>query len=420
MTVSLRNTPLLVLDAGATAQSIVSSWNGTTPVISDLLVAVVQFEATLTTALGTAPGGWNLSSVNETNAASTEVRVAVYTRTAAGNSSDNAPTWTGTLTGTSPRYAGQVTLYDFYDSSGATPALALTGVAQGTSATIAPATVPDPAAGSYAIAAVSAYGSSAVTWTTPSSGGTWVSEGVSTGGSAYYSYANYSLAAPSASGALTCSMAHSAGTTTYEAAFVLVVSPPVIPATLAVTTAAPAPAVAVPETSPGLEIYGFAISGPGAADTIEHVTVTVTEHQSSASQAPCSIALWNGTTAQIGTTQTGTASTSTANTSIAVFTGVTYSQLATLRVRVYGNGVTGSGYIESVDSVAVTVSYMPASAANATVTMGSALTVTGSMPAPAASGSAVAAPVILAVTSATPGSRNLCQPHRRHPDGNRQ
>ena len=61
-------------------------------------------------------------------------------------------------------------------------------------------------------------------------------------------------------------------------------------------------------------MYGFAISGPGAADTIEHVTVAVTEHQSNAAQAAATFELWDysGTPAKIGATQTGTASTSTA------------------------------------------------------------------------------------------------------------
>ena len=47
MTVSLRNTSMvtLVLDGGATAQSIISTYgtSAPTPVAGDLLVAVVQF-----------------------------------------------------------------------------------------------------------------------------------------------------------------------------------------------------------------------------------------------------------------------------------------------------------------------------------------------------------------------------------------
>ena len=145
---------------------------------------------------------------------------------------------------------------------------------------------------------------------------------------------------------------------------------------LAAAAGVPAPAVIVAEISPGLELSGFAISGPSSGDTIEHVTVAVTEHQSNASQAPCSIALWDGTSAQIGVTAAGTSSTGTSNVSTATFTGVSYSQLATLRVRVYGNAMPGSGYTESVDGVALTVSYMPASATNVTVTLSGVLAAT--------------------------------------------
>ena len=61
----------------------------------------------------------------------------------------------------------------------------------------------------------------------------------------------------------------------------------------------------------------------------------MTEYQSSSAQASCTFELWDysGAPAQIGSVQTGTASTSSSNVSSAVFTGVTYSQLATLRVR---------------------------------------------------------------------------------------
>ena len=158
----------------------------------------------------------------------------------------------------------------------------------------------------------------------------------------------------------------------------------------------------LPETSPGLELYGFAISGPGSGDTIEHVTVAVTEHQSDAAQAACTFELWDysGTAAQIGTTQTGTASTSGSNVSTATFTGVTYAMLATLRVRVYGNADSGSGYIESVDGVTLTVSYMAGSATNATVTLGSALAVTTRAPAVLRFGDG--RPAVLAAATANP------------------
>ena len=99
---------------------------------------------------------------------------------------------------------------------------------------------------------------------------------------------------------------------------------------------------ATPETSPALECSGFTITGPASGDTINHVTVSVAEFQSNAAQAACTFELWDSSgPTQIGTTQTGTASTSTSNVSTADFTGVTYSQLANLRVRVYGNANAG-------------------------------------------------------------------------------
>ena len=80
-----------------------------------------------------------------------------------------------------------------------------------------------------------------------------------------------------------------------------------------------------------------------------------------AAQAACSFALWDYTAPprRSAPRQTGTASTSTSNVSSATFTGVTYSQLATLRVRVFGNALSGSSYVESVDGVSLVVNYTP-------------------------------------------------------------
>ena len=160
-----------------------------------------------------------------------------------------------------------------------------------------------------------------------------------------------------------------------------------------------------PETSPALELSGFTITGPASGDTIEWVRASVTEHQSDAAQAAATFELWDSSgPTQIGATQTGTASTSTSSVSTATFTGVTYSQLANLRVRVYGNANAGTSYVESVDAASLTVSYSPASATNATVTMGSALAVATARPAPAvtATSNATAAPATRAVATAQP------------------
>jgi len=127
------------------------------------------------------------------------------------------------------------------------------------------------------------------------------------------------------------------------------------------TGAAQQPSAAGAEVSPALELSGFGtFTGVTSGAVINSVTVAVTEHQSSALMAACTFELWDysGAGAQIGTTQTGTASTGAGNVSSAAFTGVTYSQLATLRVRVYGHaGTAGSGAVESADAVSLTVSY---------------------------------------------------------------
>jgi len=157
-----------------------------------------------------------------------------------------------------------------------------------------------------------------------------------------------------------------------------------------------------PETSPFLEVSAFGtFAGVHPGDTINSVTVTVTEHQSSIAQPPCTFELWDysGTPAQIGTTQTGTASTSAGNASTATFTGVTYPMLATLRVRVYGHG-SAAGQVESVDSVSLSVSATPGTGGTATP---ATLAVTTARPAPVVTGGNVtAAPATLAVTTAEP------------------
>jgi len=114
-----------------------------------------------------------------------------------------------------------------------------------------------------------------------------------------------------------------------------------------------------PEASPPLEVSGFGTFTSVASGAIIHsVTVNIGEYQSDPAMGACTFQLWDAGTAQIGGTATGTASTSSANVSAATFTGVTYSQLATLRVRVFGNqGGASAGATESVDWVSLTVNY---------------------------------------------------------------
>ena len=176
------------------------------------------------------------------------------------------------------------------------------------------------------------------------------------------------------------------------------------PVTLAVTTARPPATVITPEVSPGLELSGFAIAGPGSSDTIESVTAVITQHQSSASMLAPSYQLWNGTTAQIGSTATGSVSTSTSNTDTVTWTGVTYAELSALRLRVYASAPAGSGYVQSVDGVSLTVNYMPYSGGGTTVALSSALAVITAQPVPAVSPLSVTITLssALAVTAVQP------------------
>lgn len=113
------------------------------------------------------------------------------------------------------------------------------------------------------------------------------------------------------------------------------------------------------ETSPGIELSGFgAFSAISPGQVVNSVTVTVTDYQSDSRQNPCMIELWDysGTPAQIGVSQKATPGISNSNTSVTAFTGVTYSQLATLRVRLYGNSLY-SGFTESVGGVSLVANY---------------------------------------------------------------
>ena len=117
------------------------------------------------------------------------------------------------------------------------------------------------------------------------------------------------------------------------------------------------------QTSSGLEAYGFDTSSVPSNATINSVTVSWIGFNSNTSRlgAP-TYQLWDGTSAQIGSTQTGTNATSTSTTNSFTFTGVSYSQLANLRVRIYGKGgTTSTSGTFSVDYVTINVDYTKAS-----------------------------------------------------------
>jgi hypothetical protein len=114
------------------------------------------------------------------------------------------------------------------------------------------------------------------------------------------------------------------------------------------------------------------------------VIADVVQYGSDASILAPSYELWDGTAARIGSPVAGTASVTPGNRDSAVFTGVAYSQLATLRLRIYAGSHSGnSGATVNVDAVSLSVSWAPN--LNAAVTP-STLQVSTSIPAPAPSG----------------------------------
>lgn len=121
--------------------------------------------------------------------------------------------------------------------------------------------------------------------------------------------------------------------------------------------------------SPALEAFSFGTFPQipnGSA--ITSVTVVINEWASSAGMNAATFELWDGTSARIGSTQIGTPSTSPYNLDSATFTGVTYSQLATLRVRIYANaGSSVQGDQELANSVSLTVAFTPSTNATAVV-----------------------------------------------------
>ena len=113
--------------------------------------------------------------------------------------------------------------------------------------------------------------------------------------------------------------------------------------------------------SPALEAFGFGTFPQiPAGSAISSVTVVINEWSSTSAMNAPSFELWDGTSAKIGTTQIGTPSTSPYNLDSATFTGVTYAQLATLRVRIYANaGSAVQGDQELANSVSLTVAFTP-------------------------------------------------------------
>ena len=138
--------------------------------------------------------------------------------------------------------------------------------------------------------------------------------------------------------------------------------------------AAPATAVAygTVELSPALEGYGFGTfpQVPNGAIILSVVANVVWTGSNTGIQAPA-YELWNGVSARIGAPVTGVASTTAGHRDSVVFTGVVYSQLATLRLRVYAASLlSNAGATASFDAVSLSVVWAPnTNAATAPVTL---------------------------------------------------
>lgn len=119
-----------------------------------------------------------------------------------------------------------------------------------------------------------------------------------------------------------------------------------------------------PEVSDALELASFGtFAAVGASDTINSVTVALNQFQSNTLMTGPRVELWDfsGSGVMIGSF-TGAHTTSTANIDTQLFTGISYSQLATLRVRVYGTqGTAPKGSVQYLNWTSLTVSYTPAS-----------------------------------------------------------
>lgn len=125
------------------------------------------------------------------------------------------------------------------------------------------------------------------------------------------------------------------------------------------------PLAPTPPVSQALIVSGFGTfpqvpAGSVVLSVIANVTTFGSDTQTSGS----SYELWDGTTAVIGVQQ-GTASTSSTWVDSVVFTGVSYSQLATLQLHIYARSVSGNhGATVSVDAASLSVVWLAVQPAN--------------------------------------------------------
>jgi hypothetical protein len=118
-----------------------------------------------------------------------------------------------------------------------------------------------------------------------------------------------------------------------------------------------------PEVSDALELASFGtFAAVGASDIINSVTIAVNQFQSNTLMGAPVIELWDFSgSGALMASYTGAKSTSPANVDTFTFDGPTYAQLATLRVRVYGNqGTAPRGAVQYLNWTSLTVIFIPA------------------------------------------------------------
>ena len=137
--------------------------------------------------------------------------------------------------------------------------------------------------------------------------------------------------------------------------------------------------------SPTLEGYGFGTFPQVPSDSvILSVVADIVWFGSDVSILQPSYELWDGTSARIGSPQQGVASDTPGNRDSIVFTGVTYAQLATLRLRMTAGTAAGnSGATVSVDAMSLSVTWAPGQTATIAPAV---LAIVPAFPAPAVSG----------------------------------
>ena len=173
-------------------------------------------------------------------------------------------------------------------------------------------------------------------------------------------------------------------------------------------TATVAASGSVSHLSPPLAISGFgSFPDISPSDEITSVTARVGQYASDAGMGAPAYELWDGAAARIGAAQAGSASTTPGHYDEVTWTGVTYSQLASLRLRVVANsGAAPAAAVVYVDYAALSVIYVRAggpAAGNSATALSLAVTAGGAAIHPGGASLAVSAAVAAAGAVVTPG-----------------